>query len=180
MITGHRRSLLRRAILVITVTLALILAADQRLLSTPFGDHPGPVHVERGLGLGAVLKSTQGPCTHDASFDTVWASIYDSCLTLDRLAIHVTNLRSAQVMTDGSTWWVRLMFNKPDEKAFTMLTATLRDKPDPRNELAIVLQGPPGGLVLAAPAVEKPLTYLDLDGGRTEASAKALLDSILQ
>ena len=114
----------------------------------------------------------------------IWGSLYDTCYTLSSDGMQVSSVRSAQVVQeqDGSgPWSVRLEFNDAQTAAYTRLTETLVDEPAPRDELAIILHGPPGGLVLAAPLIEqaRPTTYLDLDGGPTKASAQAFLDSIL-
>jgi len=109
----------------------------------------------------------------------IWASAFDSCLTLGPDTVHVTYVRSAQTVEDGPLWLVRLELDAPDTIAFTKLTRTLVTRTAPRNELAIILHGPPGGLVLAAPAVVQPVTQLDLDGGSTEASAATILDSVV-
>ncbi len=139
----------------------------------------------RGLGLRPVRAKVAGPCPPTSSPNVVWGSLYDTCYTLGSEGMQVTGVRSAQVLheQDGvGSWSVRLRFDDAQTAAYTRLTDTLVDEPAPRDELAIILDGPPGGLVLAAPLVERgrPLTYLDLDGGSTEASARALLQSLLR
>lgn len=174
----RRHGVVRRSLLLVALLVLIVVAGGPLAASTgpPFSS----IQVPRGLGLRPVLRTTEGPCPAPPSNTVVGSSGGDSCLTVSATGLRIERLTSARVFrTQVDTWDLRLVLDADDAARFDRLCARLRLQPGPRNELAIVLHGPPGGQLLAAPVIGGRLHgTLELYGGATAAEATALLEAI--
>src|SRR5690606_14719127 len=74
---------------------------------------------------------------------------------LDRAAVRGTDVRNATPAVDPATgeWYVSAEFTDAGAAAFARVTGRITGLPEPRNRLAVVLDG----VVVSAPAIREPV-----------------------
>ena len=156
-----------------------VVGGEPVRLTTPNGTVEN-ARLAHGLGLSPVFTDVAGQCPTKSSRTTIFDAAHDRCLTLASDGLRITSVRTIAVVDQGGFWAVTLQLEEPDEHALASLTKTLATNEHPRNELALIVHGPPGGLVLGAPVVAQSVNDLELDGGPSQASATSLRDLILE
>ena len=176
----RQRQVVRR--LLLGACLAFILAAvvGEPVRPTAPDSTVENARLVHGLVLSPVFTDVPGRCPGHSSRTAIWDAAHDRCLTLAADGLHITSVKTIAVVDDNGFWAVTLQLEEPDEHALAALTKTLAAKEHPRNELALIVHGPPGGLVLGAPVVAQSVSDLELDGGPSQVSAMALRDLILE
>jgi hypothetical protein len=150
-----------------SVVLFALLAAVVATVVLKANERGGPVGDPVPFRLQPVLEVSPPPCASGMLADAEGTACY-------RLAegMTVRRVREAQAGLSGEDWVVRVRLDGADTAAFNRLTTELHLQPNPRNQLAIVVEGK----VLSAPVIEEPITgdQLQISGGFTKDSATKL------
>ncbi|NRQ40824.1 hypothetical protein HII36_54830 [Nonomuraea sp. NN258] len=110
---------------------------------------PEPSRASRvSFALRPVLKETTAPC----AAGTLPQVESPFCFKLGRGLDGIRAL-TATAEEDGVEWAVRVTLNPADSARFAQLAARLHRLPDPRNRLAVVIDGQ----VITAPALTEPI-----------------------
>ncbi|WP_214323783.1 SecDF P1 head subdomain-containing protein [Nonomuraea sediminis] len=152
------------------VTLGLVVGIifmTARALTAMTGAPRSEPHVT-SFALLPVLETSSVPC----AAGTVSALDGTSCYKLGQGMTGIAAEKATAGLSGGTTWVVQVTLNNTDSAKFAALTSTLSQKPAPRNQLAIVIDGK----VITAPAVTQPIPgpALEISGPFTQKDATDL------
>jgi hypothetical protein len=151
--------------------LLLVAVVAALVLSRRSADHT----VRGSLGFRKVVAMTPAPC---APGDTTRLTSADGCyelgdgMTVSRL--RNVELRSPDPSLGGASFSVAITLDAGDATRLAALTTEVAREQEPRNRLAIVIDG----RIVSAPAVAEPITggTIMLSGGFTRAEARRYVD----
>ncbi|GIG56189.1 hypothetical protein Lfu02_05610 [Longispora fulva] len=145
------------------------------LVARPGSDAPSATgHIARPVSLLQVTDEYPAPCrTGDVPAPR---PATDRCLTLGP-GMTITEVARIEVASGGSgDSVIRINLRPDDGRTFTDLTTRVSRESDPRNRLAIVVDG----TVVSAPTVMTPIVgpALEISGMFTRQEARRLFDGI--
>ncbi|MFX4270719.1 SecDF P1 head subdomain-containing protein [Propionibacteriaceae bacterium Y1685] len=137
---------------------------------------PAPAPLAAPLTFHQVDQVSAAPCGSSGTGDRTFPdpSKPETCLALAEPAISVDQLAdvTSAVTEGGADWTVTITLRDQDRAAMTALTEELAQQPEPRNRMALVLDGE----VLVAPTVASaiPGGALSITGNFTQQEAEDL------
>ncbi|MFI6326451.1 SecDF P1 head subdomain-containing protein [Nonomuraea sp. NPDC050556] len=128
--------------------------------------------VTAAFHLLPVVEVAKPPCANGFTADKTGEECY-------RTLPGISNIRPEKVAAgqgQAGDWLIQVELNKQDGKAFADLTTRLFKEPEPRNRLAVVIDGK----VITAPTIISPIPggTLEISGGFTQKTATELANSL--
>lgn len=172
---------------------AVVVMLGALLLWQPWQESGGPglAEPEEPVGFYAVDTKVKGVCSTDSPDQAMLppgtepprsytADDRSACATVSTPGgLEVTKLDGVRAIEDterGRDWMVEVTFNSQDAARFSDLTGQVAGRPEPRNEIAIVM----GDRMLANPVIAERLTgrTIQIAIHLTTAQAKILAEAL--
>lgn len=157
----------------LAIVSAVVLAVAGAAVIVLLYPRTGSLPVRAEFELRPVAEMGQAPCAQGMTPSADGTE----CFRLSQGMSHIRPKRVAagQVESDGR-WIIQVTLAERDAAAFTELTTRLHQQPEPRNRLAVVVDGK----VLTAPNVTSPIPggALEISGEFTQKTATELAERL--